>query len=80
MAGPSICVARSFMPATSRGRVSATTKSTPWRLNASTGPGAPGRIRRMTSRMLRLVRSGFCSEPESANSFSMTFWVRTNQL
>ena len=24
------------------------------------------------------VRSGFCSEPESANSFSMIFWVSTN--
>ena len=26
------------------------------------------------------VRSGFCSLPESANSFSMIFWVSTNQL
>jgi hypothetical protein len=25
------------------------------------------------------VMSGFCSEPESANSFSMIFWVSTNQ-
>ena len=24
--------------------------------------------------------SGFCSEPESANSFSMIFWVSTNQV
>ena len=24
------------------------------------------------------VRSGFCSEPDSANSFSMIFWVSTN--
>jgi hypothetical protein len=23
--------------------------------------------------------SGFCSDPERANSFSMTFWVRRNQ-
>jgi hypothetical protein len=23
--------------------------------------------------------SGFCSEPERANSFSMIFWVRMNQ-
>ena len=28
----------------------------------------------------RLVMSGFCSEPDSANSFSMIFWVRMNQL
>ena len=30
--------------------------------------------------MLLPVRSGFCSLPESANSFSMIFWVSTNQL
>ena len=30
--------------------------------------------------MLLPVMSGFCSEPESANSFSMIFWVRTNQV
>ena len=30
--------------------------------------------------MLLPVRSGFCSEPDSANSFSMIFWVSTNQV
>ena len=40
--------------------------------------GAPGsRARRGRSCP---VRSGFCSEPDSANSFSMIFWVRTNQV
>ena len=38
-------------------------------------PAAPGRARRVTDLP---VRSGFCSEPESANSFSMIFWVRMN--
>ena len=67
-----------FMPATSSGRVLATTKSAPRCLNASTGAGAPGRTRDSVSRMSLPVRSGFCSEPESANSFSMIFWVSTN--
>ena len=68
------------MPATSSGSVSATTKSAPCCLNASTGPGAPGRTARASSSRMSLpVRSGFCSEPESANSFSMIFWVSTNQ-
>ena len=30
--------------------------------------------------MLFPVRSGFCSEPERVNSFSMIFWVSTNQV
>ena len=56
-------------------------KSTPWRLNASTGGGAPLPTRlAITWRMLFEVRSGFCSEPDSANSRSMIFWVSTNQL
>ena len=67
-----------FMPATSSGSVLATTKSAPCRLNASTGAGAPGRTRDRVSRMSLPVRSGFCSEPDSANSFSMIFSVSTN--
>ena len=66
------------MPSTSSGSVSATTKSAPCCLNASTGPGAPERTRLSSSGMFLSVRSGFCSEPESANSFSMIFWVSTN--
>ena len=68
------------MPATRSSRVSATTKSSPLSLNASTGPVAPLESRwRSSSRTLFPVRSGFCSWPESANSFSMIAWVSTNQ-
>ena len=67
-----------FIPSTSSGRVAATTKSAPRRLNVSTGAGAPGRSRFSVSRRSLPVRSGFCSEPDSANSFSRIFWVSTN--
>ena len=54
-------------------------KSTPCCLNASTGPGAPFANRVFASRRTSLpVMSGFYSEPESANSFSMMSWVRMN--
>ena len=33
-----------------------------------------------TCRRSRPVMSGFCSEPDSANSFSMILWVSTNQV
>lgn len=42
----------SFIPCTSSGRVRRTTKSAPFSLKASTGPGAPGRIRLSTRRRL----------------------------
>ena len=68
------------MPAISSGSVSATTKSSPCSLKASTGPGAPSAKRLLAiSLMSLLVMSGFCSEPDSANSFSMIDWVRMNQ-
>ena len=55
-------------------------KSAPWLLNASTGAGAPLLVARLAViRQLLPVRSGFCSEPESANSFLMMLWVSTNQ-
>ena len=55
-------------------------KSSPFCLNASTGAGAPLLVARLiVMRQLLPVRSGFCSEPESANSFSMMLWVRMNQ-
>ena len=55
-------------------------KSTPLLLKASTGAGAPLLVARLTViRQLFPVRSGFCSEPESANSFLMMLWVRMNQ-
>ena len=67
------------MPAISVGRSSATTKSMPCSLNASTGPGAPEERRSLSSSRGSLpVMSGFCSEPERLNSFSMIDWVRTN--
>ena len=51
----------------------------PCSLNASTGPGAPVPSRVCASSRTSLpVRSGFCSLPESANSFSMIFCVSTN--
>jgi len=68
-----------FIPATSSGSVPATTKSGPRRMNAATGAGGPGRILDSVSLTSLPVRSGFCSEPDSANSFSMIFWVSTNQ-
>ena len=56
-------------------------KSSPWSMNACTGEGGPLPMRSSsTLRTLLEVVSGFCSEPESANSFSMIFCVRTNQL
>ncbi len=66
------------MPATRSPRCRETTKSSPCSLNASTGPGAPGFTRDSVSRMSLPVRSGFCSDPDSANSFSMIFCVSTN--
>ena len=54
-------------------------KSAPWRLKASTGAGAPLLVaRRAVIGQLLPVRSGFCSEPDSANSFLMMLWVRIN--
>jgi hypothetical protein len=44
----------------------------------STWPGAPGRTRDRVSLMSLPVRSGFCSEPESANSLARIFSVKTN--
>ena len=55
-------------------------KSAPFSMKARTGGGAPpARRLLMTRSQLPLVRSGFCSEPESANSRSMIFWLSTNQ-
>ena len=54
-------------------------KSAPWVLNASTGAGAALLVARFAViRQLFPVRSGFCSEPDSANSFLMMLWVSTN--
>ena len=44
-----------------------------------TGSGAPLPMRPSTSLMLRSVRSGFCSEPDSANSRPMMRSLSTNQ-
>jgi hypothetical protein len=69
------------MPSTSARRSRSTTKSAPCCLKASTGAGAPEPTRLlMISRTFFPVMSGFCSDPERANSFSMIFWVRTNQV
>ena len=68
------------MASTRSSRLSRTMKSTPWVLNASTGAGAPLLVaRRAVASQLLPVRSGFCSEPESANSFLMMLCVSTNQ-
>jgi hypothetical protein len=67
-----------FIPVTSSGRVEATTKSTPYFSNRWIGSGVC-QMRVSSSQMSLLVRSGFCSEPESANSLSTIFWVVTNQ-
>ena len=62
------------------GQVRSTMKSAPFSMKARTGAGAPPpRRARMTLAQLPLVRSGFCSEPDSANSRSMIFWLSTNQ-
>ena len=71
-----------FMPVDELARRSrSTTKSAPWsheRLHRRRrARPTRGRAR---SRTLLPVRSGFCSEPESANSFSMIRWVSTNQV
>ena len=72
---------RAFILSTSARRSVSTTKSAPLRLNASTGAGAPLATRAFsTARIDLLVMSGFCSEPERANSFSMIFCVRTNHV
>ncbi len=58
--------------------VSAWTKSSPLSRNARTGAGMSEVARPSTSRTDFPVRSGFCSEPESANSLPMIVWVRMN--
>ena len=69
-----------FMPLTSASRSLAMTKSAPFALKASTGPGAfLPTARRRTRRHDRPVRSGFCSEPDRANSLRMIDWSSTNQ-
>lgn len=72
---------RPFIFSTSSSRLLATTKSAPWRLNASTGPVASLFKNRScrTALWLLPVMSGFCSEPERANSFLMIFWFKMNQ-
>ena len=69
-----------LIPATSSSRWPATTKSSPCRLNASTGSG---RILfstrwRTNSRLSPLVMSGFCSEPDRPNSFRTILCVVMN--
>ncbi len=55
-------------------------KSSPWRLKASTGGGAPFAKRLLnTASQEPEVKSGFCSDPDRANSFSMMRCVSTNQ-
>ena len=61
---------------------SAITKSAPWsQERLAPGPGRPCRAAGRAGTALRslAVMSGFCSEPDSANSFSMILRVRTNQ-
>ena len=70
-----------FIPSTSAGSERSTTKSSPCFLNASTGGVAPASSRERTIRRTSLpVTSGFCSDPLSANSRSMIFWVSTNHV
>ena len=67
------------MPATSSGSVLRTTKSTPrsmkrlHRIGRALADAAEHRL------MLRPVRSGFCSEPDSANSRPMMRSFSRNQ-
>ena len=69
------------MPRTSSPSERSTMKSSPWSMNACTGRGGPPASRSLiTARRLFDVVSGFCSEPERANSFSMIFRVSTNQV
>ena len=50
-------------------------------MKACTGLGGPPPSRSLrTARLLRDVVSGFCSDPESANSRLMIFSVRTNHV
>ncbi len=69
-----------FMPRTSAPRSFSTTKSAPRSMNALTGAGTSTRARPITSRTDLPVRSGFCSEPERANSLPMMRWLSTNQV
>ena len=48
-------------------------------LHEITGPGTPPRTRPKVCNTLLLVRSGFCSEPDSANSLAMMLRLSTNQ-
>ena len=68
------------MRRTSSGSSRSTMKSSPFSMKALTGPGTPARARAITWRQLLLVRSGFCSDPDSANSLAMIFCVSTNQV
>jgi hypothetical protein len=69
-----------FIPATSSGSVVAVTKSSPRSRKAWTGAETPDFTRLSRSLRSLPVRSGFCSEPDSANSFSTIFFVDTNQV
>ena len=71
------CVARAFgVPLVLDDEAVARLRRGRVELNAARLPMA----RPSTRRMLSPVRSGFCSEPESANSFRMMCWLRMNQV
>ena len=68
-----------FIASTSAGSVFLTMKSSPLSMNALTGACTPAPRRLLsTLRQLFDVMSGFCSEPDSANSFLITASVRMN--
>ena len=69
-----------FIPATSSGSDVAVTKSSPRSRKACTGPDTPALTRPSSNLRSLPVRSGFCSDPDSANSFSTILCVATNQV
>ncbi|OCI29238.1 hypothetical protein OERS_40830 [Oerskovia enterophila] len=76
---PGVASVRAFIPAASSVGFAPHTNSGDSAANRATGPTAPGSTRWASSRTLRPVRSGFCSEPDSANSLSMMALLSTNQ-
>jgi hypothetical protein len=67
-----------FMRLTSVGNSGSTMKSSPFSMKARSGAGTPSVARINTPPQLFPVRSGFCSEPDRANSFAMIRRVRIN--
>ncbi len=79
-AGPPDSAAIACIPSISAASVGRTMKSAPRSMNACTGACTARPMRFIVRRRLLPVRSGFCSLPESANSFLMIARLSRNHV